>query len=380
MPKSLYIVLSAPSLFGFMKGQPARMRAIGFNPVVIASASDQLDKQTREEGCARLEIDIRRDISPFHDACAFLRLLWLFARSRPTAVLLSGPKAIFLGGMAAWLLGVERRVVVYHGMRQETLRGPLRALIDCCDRISFICATQILAVSPSLREKMHVCGLAEKCRVKVTGNGTANGVDTDYFQVTPASIAKRNKLGEQLGIPPGASVAGFVGRMTEDKGVADLFAAYRMLREDIPELYLVLVGALEMAYPGGRQYFADECAQPRVIWVGAVSDIRPYVQLFNVQIFPSSREGLPLAVVEAAALEVPTVAYVATGLVDAIADGATGSLVEAGDVKALANAALGYLTQVDLSVSRGQAARRRVKDLYSPDSVWMAYQAALSSD
>jgi glycosyltransferase involved in cell wall biosynthesis len=377
MSRRIHIVLSAPGLFGFMSGQSDRLRQLGFLPTIVSSASEWLDERAAAEGARRVVLPICRDISLFRDAVSFIRLCRLFHREAPQSVLLSGPKAIFLGGMAAWLCGVQTRVTVYHGMRQENLSGPLRWILDACDKLSFASSTNVLAVSSSLRSLMIQRKLLDRGEVKVIGHGTANGVNPERFKVTTEGVAASVAIKRALGIPGAAPVIGFVGRLTEDKGIVDAYAAFKLLRATRPDLYLVLVGSDEMRTSQGKDLLACLCADSQVRLIEHTDCIENYFNLFWAQVFPSAREGFGMVVVEAAALAIPTVAYDVTGVRDAIANGVTGTLVPYGNTAALAAALSIYLDSSELRLRHGVNGWSRARQLYTPEHTWASYLAAL---
>ena len=121
---------------------------------------------------------------------------------------------------------------------------------------------------------------------------------------------------------------------------------------------------------------------PRVHLTGFVEDATAFYPMFDVLAFPSHREGFPNVVLEAAAMEVPVVAARASGSVDAVVDGETGTLVSVADADALAAALAGYLDNPDLRRAHGSAARTRVLTQYRPEHIWEAlldvYRAALA--
>jgi glycosyltransferase involved in cell wall biosynthesis len=375
--KKAIIVLSAPEMFGFMRGQAARLKSAGYSALVIAGPSTRLDQHAIADGAKRLTIEVVRDISPLRDICSFIRLAWEIWRQAPEVVLLSGPKAIFIGGMASWLSCVPTRVAIYHGMRQETLRPPLLWLLDLCDRVSFACATKVLAVSPSLRDLVLTRRLTKQVKIAVIGKGTANGVDTERFAPTAEGIVRSVKLRQGLGIPEGVPIIGFVGRLTEDKGIADAYAAFCELRREHKQIHLLLIGRNEMRTPAGLELSIRLRADPHVRIIDHTDDVASHLHLLWAQVFPSAREGLPMVVVEAAALAVPTVGYDVTGVRDAIADGETGVLVPRGNVASLAKALGQYLTDADLRRRHGSSAMLRVRKLYAPGIAWKAYLEAM---
>ncbi|MCA9198629.1 MAG: glycosyltransferase, partial [Planctomycetales bacterium] len=99
----------------------------------------------------------------------------------------------------------------------------------------------------------------------------------------------------------------------------------------------------------------------------------------NVFAFPSHREGLPVAPLEAAATGIPTVTTRSTGCIDAVIDGETGFVVDVGDVQALANALIRYLQDEKLRTSHGHAAREFVKKHFDQQTVWKLIESEYRS-
>ncbi len=375
----LHVVLSAPEMFGFMKGQPQRMRSLGFEPVIISSASPVLDQQAGAEGLKRITIPICRPIALWQDTKTFYQLCQIFRKDAPQVVFLSGPKAIFLGSMAAWVCSVPQRLVIYHGMRQENMGGLLRCILDVCDKVSFACATKALTVSPSLRALVLERELASASKIQAIKPGTPNGIDVNRYRRTPQVEAESVALRSTLEILPGVPIVGFLGRITEDKGIADLYRAFLNLQEKFPDLRLLCVGPAEMLTAEGHQLLATMKANRAVIFTGSVSNVLPYLCLMKVHVFPSCREGFGLSVAEAGALGVPTVAYDVTGVKDAITTNVTGKLVQRGDLPAMVQAISDYLINDALRQQHGSSAMLRISEAFSPNQIWNSYLAALDS-
>src|SRR5690606_15066064 len=89
-------------------------------------------------------------------------------------------------------------------------------------------ATSAVVVSPSLRQRMKDLGLARQSKLTLLGMGSSNGVDYSCFGDHDA-LHKAIPREVSALIRPGVPVIGFVGRVTQDKGIEQLVEASRML-------------------------------------------------------------------------------------------------------------------------------------------------------
>lgn len=375
--KKIFILMSAPQMYGFLSGHALRLNKIGYHAVFVSSASEKLSQQAKAEGATRLILPIERDISPWKDFITFFRLCWLIHREKPAVILSMGPKANFLGNTAAWVMGVPRRISLYVGIRQETMSGWRCWLVDTCDRLAFASSTAVIAISQSLRLALIKRGLIRPKEIEVTGNGTTNGIPEENFPFNQDAINEAHRMQNTLGIPSRAPVLGFVGRLTEDKGLNDLLKVFKLVQKEFPDTHLILVGPDEIRMPSTREALNEFISNPRVHIVGSVADVRPFIHLFWVHIFPTYREGFGNATAEAAALAVPTVGYKVTGVLDSVDNGKTGILCDLYDYQALAQAALVYLKDASLRARHALAARQRTLELFHPDVTWAGYLQAM---
>lgn len=375
--RKIHVVLSAPSMFRFMRGQPAKLRHLGYDVTLVAAASATLDQSCKEEGCDRIEVGIPRNISPIADLRAFLALARLWARTRPDAVMLSGPKAIFLGSLAAFIADVPVRLSVYHGMRQETLRFPMRGLINACDRAAFLASTAVLAVSRSLVEAVKAEGNDPWDKVRPIQPGTANGIRPEDVGYTPAeAVGNRARVRAQFGIGEHHRVLLFLGRLTEDKGLLELPEIFRNVSTRHPGTRLIVVGCDEVNTSFGKAAIGKLAEHPKVHLIGHVTDVGTYIAVADLLVFPSHREGFGMAIIESGIYSLPTIAYDVTGVRDAVVDGESGRLVPLGDVAQFSRRIMEYLDNSQLLAMHGAAARHHASK-FTPEAVWPNYRTIL---
>jgi len=206
----------------------------------------------------------------------------------------------------------------------------------------------------------------------VLANGSTNGLEARRFLPSVDTPRQSQILREQLGILAKVPVIGFVGRLTKDKGIVELLDAFEKVLESLPEARLLLLGPFEEGDPIPTSYSQRLKAHPQVVLTGYVIDTTPYYHLMDLFVFPSYREGFGNVLLEAGAAGVPVVGFRATGVVDAVVDGLTGTLVPIGDVEALVEAVLMYLNDPELCREHGQAARERVLRDFRQEAIWAA--------
>ena len=168
----------------------------------------------------------------------------------------------------------------------------------------------------------------------------------------------------------------FLGSLSSEKDPAAALAVVAALRRT-HRVSLRIVGdgplAAELATEVQRSPLADT-----VTFTGSVGDVTPHLKWADVLILTSRTEGLPGAVLEAAAASVPTIAFDVGGTSETMIDGVSGILVEPGDRDAMVAAIDGLARDRGTLSALGEAARRYVEDNFTLDQAIRRYDAILS--
>jgi glycosyltransferase involved in cell wall biosynthesis len=165
-------------------------------------------------------------------------------------------------------------------------------------------------------------------------------------------------------------VVGFVGRLEHVKG-PDRFVEMAGRHGGDAGFVLIGGGSLE---PELRARIAALGASERVAFLGEVPDASGYMEQLDVLAIPSRHEGLPLVTLEAAASEVPVVAFDVGGISEVLDGGPAARLIAAGDENAFLAAVEAILA--DRSRVRSEAVRwaSAVRSRFEPSAIWSKYK------
>ena len=271
-----------------LRGRIRTLREAGFRVSLLSAPGELLEQTARSEHAHAHAVPMQRGISPWSDVVAFFRIWRLLRQLKPDIVEFSTPKAGLLGTLAARMCRIPARVYLLRGLKLETSRRLKRGLLVWAERIASRSAHVVICNSRSLRERALVLGIAPASKLVVLGEGSSNGVDLARFAPGPSDMRR------QLGIPANATVIGFVGRLTADKGVPELLEAFAGILRHEPRAYLLLVGWFDAAEDAlDARVRARIEGHPRIICTGFVADTAPYYRAMDLMVLPSWREGFP---------------------------------------------------------------------------------------
>ena len=163
------------------------------------------------------------------------------------------------------------------------------------------CVDCIVAPSTAVRDALKDLGVSRPIEV------IPNGVDLKRFRPLGSPDAKR-ALRERLGLDPHGEIILFLGAFIARKGPDLLLQAWEQIKRERPQAQLVFVGPsredlLAEGNVAGRDPMpcarATSEGQARILFTGRVANVEDYLQAADLLAFPSQREGMPNAVLEA---------------------------------------------------------------------------------
>jgi len=335
MPKLVRITTVPVSMMVLLKGQLKFMKQNGFDVTMISNEGPEVEQLTVQENCPHIAITLTRKITPFTDLISLVKLTLLLRKIKPDIVHTHTPKAGLIGMWAAKLAGVTIRLHTIAGLPWVESRGMIRRLLIAVEKLTAFAATNVFPNSFVQRDFLLQNEIA-KNKMKVIGNGSSNGIDTDYFSTNldienqAKAIRIRERIHEE------ACVWIFVGRIVRDKGITELIDAFLEIQIQFPKDRLLLLGDQEPHLdPLDEKYVQLLTSHHAIISCGFQKDIRPYLAASQVLVFPSYREGFPNVPMQAGAMGCALILSDINGCNEIVNHGKDGWLVSVKNVSAL---------------------------------------------
>ena len=218
-------------------------------------------------------------------------------------------------------------VMIAGGLKMAVLRRVIKTIYA----VSFRAANRVIVTNPDDRQFCISSGMARAEKLAVIP-----GAGVDLARFAPVGDEDEPQNRDRFGMDRDSLNLLFVGRMTREKGLADLVEALAAVENDRVRLHLV--GEIDRKNPSALD--PEELARrdPRITYHGRIDGIEKLYRCADIVVLPSYREGMPTVLMEAAACGRPAIATDVPGCREAVLDGKTGLLVPSGDVAALAGA------------------------------------------
>ncbi|NJX15163.1 glycosyltransferase family 4 protein [Tamlana crocina] len=365
MKKKFLIVSTISTTLNFFEGQVKFLNNY-FDVELVTSPDDVLDFVSKREGVKVHPVKMMRDISPIQDLKSLYRLVMLFKKIKPHVVHGNTPKGGLLSMTAAWLTRVPVRIYYIHGLRFEGDAGLKRKILLSIERMSCYFATDIIAVSHGVKKNLKEQNITSKTPY-IIGNGSANGINGEVFSVEAVDPDQNTKNQ----IRESDIVFGYVGRLVKDKGVNELVRVFSQLNKMYKNTKLLLVGWYEQDLdPLDKDVENEINENDNIIAVGGQNDVRPFLKLMDIFVFPSYREGFGVSVMEAAAMDLPIICSNITGCNEIVKHNYNGLLVDSKSESSLLEAMTYLLENPKQTDKLRQVTRKHILEKYNQQMVW----------
>ena len=308
-----------------LTGQMRFMQEHGFDVYMISSDSDNTTDLAKREKSKFIPVRMTRVISPISDLVSLISLVKVFLKLKPQIVHSHTPKAGLLSMMAAKIAGVPVRLHTVAGLPLMEATGIKRKILDIVERITYWCATGVYPNSINLKNYILQNNYCNSKKLKVIGNGSSNGINSNYYAPNDDIIAQAKKIKNKYKILDEQFVFIFIGRVVPDKGIVELVHAFTKLKKHYSQIRLLIVGPFESdLYQMPEEILNTIKTDHSIIHTGYQEDVRPYLASSHVLTFPSYREGLPNVPMQAGCFNLPAIVTNINGCNEIIENGVNG--------------------------------------------------------
>ncbi|MDI6695352.1 MAG: glycosyltransferase family 4 protein [Anaerolineales bacterium] len=291
-----------------------------------------------------------RQISPFHDLLALLKLTQIIRRGQYTIVHTHSSKAGILGRLAARLARTPIIVHTVHGWSFHDYMSPLTRKI-------YIGLEQRMA---KLSDALIVVAEQDIAKGLAAGIGQPNqyhlirsSIPLEDFD--PAKYS-RQEVRQELGLPTDAPVIGNVGRFSPQKNPLVWAQVAGLIGRALPQARFLLVGDGPLRHEL-QENLAQEGIAERTVLTGLRRDVPRLLAAMDIFLLTSLWEGLPRVIPQAMAMRLPIVAARVDGIAEAVQNGVTGYLFDPDDTNGIAQACVTLIN--DLAMRQAMGARGR---------------------
>lgn len=371
MKKKIIRITTVPiSLAVLLKGQ-LKFMSNHYEVIGVSSFGREIALVENQENIETHVIEMTRQISPLKDLISAYKLFKFIKKEKPFIVHTHTPKAGTLGMLAARLAGVSNRLHTVAGMPLLEATGAKRQLLNIVEKVTYANATLVLPNSYGLKKIIKDLNFTTEKRLRIIGNGSSNGIDTDYFNKSNINLSQRYNLMQQLSIVQEDFVFVYVGRLVADKGINELVSAFNSISKTYNKIKLLLVGPLETELdPLNNQTILIIESNKNIITVGWQSDVRPYLAISNALVFPSYREGFPNVVMQACAMELACIVTDINGCNEIITNNKNGLVIQPKSIEALQYAMQFFIDNPVTANEFASVARSNILENYKREVIW----------
>ncbi|MFA5831124.1 MAG: glycosyltransferase family 4 protein [Candidatus Paceibacterota bacterium] len=304
---------------------------------------------------------LARDVNPFADVLAFKKLVELFKTEKPDIIHLNSSKIGALGALAGRIAKVPKIIFTAHGWAFREERPSYQKIaIKFLSWLTIMLSHKVITVSErDEREALAMPGT--KGKIVLIHNGIKEPKFFSKKEAREKILTRINLPFEQM--PEKALWMGTIGELHKNKGHSYAIEALSKIPRNANVLFFIIGAGEEKTTL--LQKIGEYQLEKKVFLLGNMDDAPDIISAFDVFLFPSVKEGLPFAILEAGMAGIPMIASAVGGIPEVVTDMKTGILIRPKSSEEIIRAleyVIGHPTQTE---SFGKKLRAIIKKNFS---------------
>lgn len=288
----------------------------------VINQADKYDYEAR--GIKRIFIDFPRSFNPLSHFKVSKNIKRILNEINPDLVHVHFTTGIFTtifsGKPKYYTIGT------FHGLGYPVLEGLKRKVFKFVEELCFKRLDEVW-----LLNKMDY-DLVRKSYGKKTKlyKSAGLGCDLEKFDPKKHDNSFKTNLKKELAISEDDFVFSFIGRYVNFKGYHLTIQSFLELNKSYKNIKLLTMGGKDSIHPTGlnEQEVEEMNKCENIIDIGFTPDIQKYLSISDLFVFPSYKEGMPVCIIEALAMEVPVITTNSRGCNDLVFQDYNGFLIE----------------------------------------------------
>ncbi len=345
----LMLCTSSQNVITFRLPLIKHLEKLGHN-VVTAAFDDEYKEEIKKNNINFFCLeDNNRSVNPLKILTLKTRYVQLIKEVNPDIVFTFMLKPNTFGVFAAKKCGVSSIYSMVEGAGDAFINNSIKwkviKFVECfLYKRSFKHSKKVFFLNSDDVNEFLNLNLVKEEKIKIV-NGI--GVDLDKFSCIPFENDSTSFV--------------MIARMLKTKGVFDYCKCAEIVKKDFPQTTFKYVGSEGTVKVEDIKEYIEKGI---IEYVGPVKDTRPYMKEALAILLPSSREGMPMVIMEAEACGRPVVVYDAIGCRDAVINDYNGFIIENGNVTALAKACIELLQNKEKACQYGNNSRKLAEDRF----------------
>jgi len=341
------------------------LRNMGYE-VEVAASNVGFTERIEKEGFKVYNLPFSRNSLSISNLKALVRLYRIMKKNNYIMVHTHTPVASFLGRIAAKIAGVPHIVYSVHGFHFHEYGSKIKNFIYYrLEKFAGGSTDVLITINKDDYKIAKEKNIAPNGKV-VYIKGV--GVDTEKFDPKRIKEDKRKKILTKLSINNEIFVISSTGRLEREKHFDQIIEALGLIKKKGLRFKFLITGDGPL-YSNLLEAAKFYGMQEELVLLGHIDEIPNFLSLSDVYVTASSREGLPVSVMEAMTMEKPVVAYNIRGVRDLVEEGVNGFLVPFGDIKELADKIIYLMEHPELAKEMGKKGREKVEREFSLDVI-----------
>jgi glycosyltransferase involved in cell wall biosynthesis len=266
--------------------------------------------------------NLQRKINPIADLAAYFEIKKLLKSHSFDIVHSNGPKSGFLFRRVCFELNIPN-IYTHHLVVYKQFKSMLNPLYKVLEKKASKWCNKIIVVTEAAKLELSSDGVTPGHMIEVVHNGLKDS-EVKYI---------KEEVREKLGIPKNSFVFVSVSRLAPPKDPFTALSAFGKLSEEYSDLNILMFFIGDGSYKKEMMEIVEKKHLQRKVFVtGFRSDVDIYLAAGDVFILSTTKEGLPISILEAMKYSLPVIGSNVDGIPEEIIHGENGFLCKPGDV------------------------------------------------